>query len=657
MDREGGPERKLSTYEQERSEDEVRDELTPEQSEEIDQMLDHAKGKNTRITGQSVNLIGADDVRQCWADVDKLSPFQKKDAVKRVEEWLKKKEKYLQEYDEELQKGVKDGVLTPKDRNERLKEYLKKNGKERKKDYDQLLPKWLENKRKERKDFEAQLNESPHFSKDGKLTKEGKKRFDEFNKLPEEERGKAQRKLATEIERLENYAEQCKEHYQKAKEVFREGDFDEAKRLMKINERTCKRYPWSARFTEYLEWAQSDMNNLGYEKKKATEIEERREDMSVALRAKDYDEALKLSTESVALSNRFMEWTFDGKQGEYHDGAQEKPRGEKWVTPYMKRLQEKVEHEDKEVSHAYDLFAKKEIEKEEEHREEKEGVGQAFAQGKIARVTVKAAEDMAEKMEKGTLQKGIDQRKIEQAPPGEVPAGVSVAARGEEPVQAKPGESMLESIEEKAEQEGVGAGAGGQHYPGVDATPRHVMEQKELKESTEEKMGEKIIELKRQDRTEGERLQQYEAEKILRTEGAELELTPKQGRTDLDTKEKIRRETGERLMFELKMTLDQQRAQGQISDETYHEMFDLLKTEDGRLELSTRLLEAHRTQGRIIRYDQRERGTEKIKDIFEAQRVSEEKKESGGKVKTIEELRKEAAERKAKMKEEALREA
>ncbi|MDZ4216960.1 MAG: hypothetical protein U1C97_01410, partial [Candidatus Gracilibacteria bacterium] len=320
-----------------------------------------------------------------WGRIHSLSEEDKKRAPELIKEHLKKKQSYLEDFDEELQKAVKNGDLTENEAKKKMKEYQEKNGETREKMAEREFPKQLEALRKEKKKFEELLQESSHYCKEGKLSSEAKKMCEDYEELDEAGKKKEKKNLIRRIDRRNNAAKLCTGYYQEAKNLFEEGEYSKALRLMKRNMRICEHYPDSIMLQDYLEWAETDISNLQWEKEQSDHVQDAREDRDDSIKSGDHEMALETSKTLVNLTKEWLETTFSGSDEE------EKPRETKWITPFMKKSSEEAEKTHQALVKIYEHLVQEEQEEEGQLEEEQDLLDQEMSKDVAIQAHMKAA--------------------------------------------------------------------------------------------------------------------------------------------------------------------------------------------------------------------------------------------------------------------------
>ncbi len=556
------------------------------------------------------------DKAEIYRKLSKLSKEQQKNAVRLVQDHIEDKKKHRDRYVEKLQDEAKKLGIPEKELTKHQKEdYDEKTGKERKEEEEKGMKTWLEEWKKKKQDIGKILEGSEHYFKDGKLTEEGKKIQERFKKLTSKEAEKEKGKVLLEIKKMDLDVGSARENYKQAKSFNEHGDFESAVKLMKKNIRLCekKQNEKSPQHQEFVKWAKSDLENLKYEHGKRTPIEERLEDTKdifddmeggkKKLEEVDFDDALMKTTEAVALTKRFFNWTYDGNLGPYEQGKQEKPRSEKWITPYMKRLQERVTDRDKSVNVLYDQFAKKQVDEEQEDAEAREMVDETIGGDSVMQLDVKAHRDELKNLQK----KKSYQQTLEQAASQQVPE----QARGQRPSASETSETEAQEAQEKP----VGV------QVQVDDEVKEEVGQRSVGQKSEQELGETKVMMKRRQQ---ETMTDQRAKEVLRSE-ADVGLDMTQQQTTLDSEEKLDRETERRVFDREEELIDRLEKEGEISKTRAKKEKERIA--EGRKEklLGKALKEQEKRKGQaIVRTREKDKTKEEMEEVFDQDREREE---------------------------------
>ncbi|GEM_PF-5521668 len=577
---------------------------------------------------QDIEEISTDAIKEgvlCFRDkaeiyrkLSKLSKEQQKNAAQLVKDHIERKREHRDRYSKKLQDEAKKLGIPPKEIEKHQQEdYDEKTGKERREEEDKEMKVWLEEWKKKKQDIGKILEGSEHYFKNGKLSDEGKKIQERFKNLTPKEAEKEKRKVLLEIKKMDNDAEGAKENHNNAKYFYEHGDFEFAEKLMKKNIRLCqkKQNEKSPQLQEFLAWAKSDLENLKYEQGKKEPIEECLEDTKdifddmeggkKKLEEVDFDDALLKSTQAVALTTHFLKWTYDGKLGPYEEGKQEKPRSDAWVTPYMKRLQERVTDRDKSVNVLYDQFAKKQVDEEEEDADGQKTVDETIAQDSVMQLDVKAHRDQLKELQKKKgFQKTLDQ-------------STNQAMPDQQQDQSRQGEQEPSEAEhaQEAQEKPVGVRVE------IGEEAKEEVSQRQVGENSEQELGEKRVMMKRR---QEQTMTEARAKEVLRSE-ADVGFDMTQQQVSLDTEQKLDAETERRAFDREEELIDRLEKEGEISKASAKKEKERIRKGREQKLLGKALKEQEKRKGQaIVRTREKDKTKEEMEEVFDQDRAREE---------------------------------
>lgn len=490
-------------------------ELTNDQIRDIQKRLD---------TAQNEGLVCPRDFLKIYQRLGDLSPEEKKDALKHLEEYLKTKKGHQEDYEEKLKKAVEEGSVTEEEKKDRLKAYEEMTGEERKEEDEHGLEKWLKEQEGEKKEYDELLQESPHFSQKGTVSEYAVELQEKFSAMDEKEKRREQRRLLKLIKTLDLNDQIIDRNEDMAGQQYRDGNFDISGRLMKRNMRILQRYPMSLHFQEHLEKTERYIGNLNYEQTKYKRVEESEEDISDCAKSLDHEKAIQASQKAVSLIQQWIQTTFNG--------TQEIPRPEKYVTPFMLGLQKRFQQQQADLEQAYRILQKEEEAEEEQHGKDHKTVQKELAKDEVTQVHVKAASDMAEHLDDA--------------------AAVDQAEESEQEGSFHP-DTMAHQLPEDEKS--------------IYGRTKRIVQHDEADDLTEEELQNTVVQLAEHE--DGE-LHETEAKEILDTDTT-LELTAED--REISTKKHIERELNKKMAHREITLLKRLKNQGRITEETYGEEY------------------------------------------------------------------------------------
>jgi hypothetical protein len=321
---------KLPSYDKEKRGE--KQELSNDQIRQVKDSVKEAQLKSPHVVcerDQTKYLVYLE--RDCKTNADREY------AITNLPEHLKKKAEHLQQYEESIKKHFSSDGRLNEEGEKLLEEYYDMTGEERK-EAAKKLNGVIEARIEEKKNYQELLEESPHFSEDGKLTPEAEKLFQEYQLAAGPRKEDLKRQLLNQIRRLNKVEKECEQTYTKANEFYERGKFISGEMFLEHIIGLCDEYPDSPRFQVIKDWNKRDLENMKDHTEKDRAIQKTMMLRDTFEGVEDIDTAIRYSTKLTQQTEHFLSFTTN------RSGA-EVPRKEKYQSQYLKKLQQDADHE------------------------------------------------------------------------------------------------------------------------------------------------------------------------------------------------------------------------------------------------------------------------------------------------------------------------